>query len=253
MGVILKYNASVIINTFNGNQKWLLDAVHSYLDQKDVNIQLIISTVKGDLSLSTLSSISNIEFCINKQPGIYSQLNNALSLIKNDWFCYAAGDDIAVKTKVKDEIDSCNRRGSKICASGFFITDLHLNEIRRCGTNMSYDISEHLSRNMISDCALIHTSLIKKYGPFDLRCGNHGFWDFWLRVGKEHPEYFLLEETPRWHYRQHSEAKHAKRAKNIKKIEKNERERKLMLNKHIDLLKKYNKMNLLKITKYKVK
>ena len=249
----MKDSVSVIINTFNGNQKWLLDAVMSYINQEKVNVQLIVSTVKGDMALKTLSGISGVEFCINNKPGIYTQLNNAIKLVENEWFCYAAGDDIAIRTKVSEEINACKEYNKKICASGFFITDSNLNELNRVGTNMKYDISEHLSRNMVSDCSLFHSSLLQEFGPFDLECGNHGFWDFWLRIGKVSPEYFLLQKTPRWHYRQHSAAKHAKRAKNIKKMEKNERERKLMLSKHIDLLKKYNKMNLLKITKYKVK
>jgi glycosyltransferase involved in cell wall biosynthesis len=244
-------NASVIINTFNGNQKWLLDAVMSYVNQLDINVQIIISTVVGDKSIETLKEIPGVEFCINKKPGIYSQLNNALPLIKNEWFCYAAGDDIAVETKVRDEINACKSSGAKICASGFFITDSNLKETNRYGTDMKYDISEHLSRNMISDCALMHSSLIKRYGPFDPSCGNHGFWDFWLRIGKEHPEYFLLDKTPRWHYRQHSDAKHAARKRDSAKIDKNERERKVMLKKHLDLLKKYGKEKLLKVRKYK--
>lgn len=249
----MKDSASVIINTFNGNQKWLFDAAMSYVKQEKVNVQLIISTVKGDKSLSTLAGLPGVEFCINNKPGIYSQLNNAIKLVKNEWFCYAAGDDIAVSTKIFEEINACKEYGKKICASGFFITDSSLNELSRVGTDMEYDISEHLARNMVSDCALFHSSLLDNFGPFDLDCGNHGFWDFWLRIGKVHPEYFLLQKTPRWHYRQHSNAQHTKRSKNIEKIKRNEKERKIMLNKHVDLLKKYNKMKLLKIKKYKVK
>lgn len=244
---------SVIMNTFNGNQRWLLDAAKSYLDQKTIEAQLIVSTVKGDPSLETLSGLSNVEFCINDTPGIYSQLNNALDLVDGSWFCYAAGDDVAFNNKFIKEISSCKKAGKKICSSGYVITDQNLKEITRRGSDREYDIKTHLNQNFISDCSMVSSDLLKDYGPFDIDCGNHAFWDFWLRVAKDDSGLFLIQKSPTWYYRQHSSAKHSVRSRDREKVLKNERERKIMIRKHTDLLKKYNLERLLTIDKYKYK
>lgn len=246
------YTASVIINTYNGNQSWLIDAVDSYLNQKNVDIQLIVSTVEKDPSLITLKGYSDkIDFCISDYPNIYYQTNNGLKLVKKEWFAGAAGDDIANNDKIYEEIEVCLANNKKICSSGFTITDENLKAIVKRGKQREYSLEQHLKGNFVSDCSLIHSSLLKDYGPFDLNCGNHAFWDFWIRIAKDHPEYFIFDEKSRWLYRQHSNAQHIKRSKNKRKIIKNEAEHKAMLNKHIDILKKFNSEHLLYKKKYK--
>ena len=245
------YNASIIINTYNGNQEWLNEAVESCLGQKNVNIQLIVSTVKGDPSIRLLKKYSKIDFCINDRPGIYLQLNNALKFIKNEWFAYAAGDDIVFNTKIYEEIEICLKNNKKICSSGFVVTDEKLNKIAKRGKNRLYSLKDNLKSNFVSDCSLIHKSVLDKFAPFSLECGNHAFWDFWIRVARKNSNYFIFDETSRWSYRQHAEAKHLKRVKDKSKIKKNEKERKIMLRRHEDLLKKFNLEHLLKINKYK--
>jgi glycosyltransferase involved in cell wall biosynthesis len=246
------HGASIIISTYNGNQKWLLDAVDSYLNQKNVDIQLIISTVEGDLSLKTLKNYSEkIEFCVSKKPGIYYQLNNAIKLIDREWFASAAGDDIAIETKIFEEINVCLKNKKRICSSGFIVTDEKLNKIGKRGKDREYSLGQHLRGNFVSDCSLIHKTLIDEFAPFDLNCGNHGIWDFWIRVTKKYPDSFIFDKKPRWLYRQHTGAKHILRSKSISKIKKNEAERVIMMKKHITLLKELNMEFLLSIKKYK--
>ena len=56
------YKASVIINTLNDREDWLREAVDSYLQQENVEIQLIVSTIEDDSSLSVLKDYPNIDF-----------------------------------------------------------------------------------------------------------------------------------------------------------------------------------------------
>jgi hypothetical protein len=81
---------SVIINTINENPLVLKKAVDSYLKQYGVKVQLIISTIEGDPSLS----LKGVDFAMLKKEdhvgrsprGSFQQLNNTLPLIKGDYF-----------------------------------------------------------------------------------------------------------------------------------------------------------------------
>ena len=106
-------NASIVINTLNGNQKHLVEAVKSCLNQNGVNIQLIVSTVKGDPSIKTLKGYK-IDLVINNRPGIYYQLNNGLRKVKHEWWSYISGNDVMLPNRRKDESFMCIKYKKKI-------------------------------------------------------------------------------------------------------------------------------------------
>lgn len=207
-------NATVIINTYNNPVHILQQAIESYVSQKNItNLQIIISTVAGDSSIA-LAKQYNLDLSVCPSPGIYKQLNYALQFIKNDWFCYASGNDVACDTKIYDEIQCCINNSKQICYSNFYITNEHLKivKIKNCGP---YDIKRHLKGNFVSDCSLIHKDIINQFTPFNYeQWGNHAYYDLWLRVYKARGNVFCYNDKPEWYYKLYDDSQHIKRQQN---------------------------------------
>lgn len=192
---------SVVMNTYNGNQNWLFEAVNSYLKQRSVRLQLIISTVKGDPSLETLKGFP-VDFVISEKPCIYAQLNKALKAIKGDWYAYASGDDVALSNKLILEYEMAIKYNAKVVYSGYFKVNMRLYN-RQEIIFRDFDINALFSGCYISDCALISRDVIDRYGPFDLECGNLAYYDFWFRVYEGEGNVFVSHKQGTWLYRQH--------------------------------------------------
>lgn len=211
---------SVIMNTYNANQQWLLDAVRSYTYQTNVNIQLIISTVAGDPSIKTLKNY-NVDFVISDEPGIYTQLNKALKAIKGDWYAYASSDDVARRTKLIEEYTAAIKHNAKVVYSGYNLVNSNLGG-RQLKTFQDFNIADLLRSCFISDCALIHRSIINKYGPFDLACGNLAYYDLWFRIYEGEGNIFYSLKKATWNYRQHG-------SQNKRKWQKDSEKRKIQM------------------------
>ena len=222
------YKASIIVCTFKGNQTHLKEAVRSYLYQTDCDIQLIISTVDGDQSLNTLLGY-DVDIVTQKTPSIYGQLNNATKYIKNDWWCYMSGNDVALPNKLKDEISLCESKKKKICYSAYNVVDENLNFIRTNQFQDSYSFEKNLEGNFIADTSLIHKSVSDVYLPFSSEFDNLGYWDFWLRIGKEHSDWFVYNPNPTWNYRVNNDSRHIKRSKDDSWKQRELEDRKKML------------------------
>lgn len=63
---------TVIMNTFQENPYFLSKAINSYIIQKDVKVQLIISTVVGDPSIQFIKRCKPniIDLCISTKKNI---------------------------------------------------------------------------------------------------------------------------------------------------------------------------------------
>jgi glycosyltransferase involved in cell wall biosynthesis len=200
---------TVIMNTVGEDPEVLRTAIKSYLNQNNVQVQLIISTIAGDPSL-LLADELRLDVSVSPNKGIYEQLNYALQYVEGDWFCYASGNDLASPDKLQDETRLCIENKKLICYSDFKIVNekweptgsRHFHE---------YDISRHLQGNFVSDCALIHRSIIDRFAPFDLRWGNHAYWDFWLRVYKALGDVFIYNRRAEWFYRVDGRNQHVQR------------------------------------------
>jgi glycosyltransferase involved in cell wall biosynthesis len=204
-------DASIIINTYNGNQDHLVEAVTSCVNQAGCKIQMIVSTVVGDPSIDTLSKMNfDVEVVKNKKPGIYSQLNNAVKKIKNEWWCYISGNDVMHPNKIFQEANLCNKFGKKVCYSGFDVTDCELNFMHQKRFH-NYSFTKNLEGNFINDAALIHKSLSDKYCPFTEEFDNLGYWDFWLRIGRDNPKCFVYNPNSVFSYRLCNDSRHIKR------------------------------------------
>jgi hypothetical protein len=231
--------ASVIINTLNDNPDFLIESVDAVLNQKMVDVQLLLSTVSGDPSIKTLEG-RGVEFVINDHPGIYYQLNNALKMVKHNWVSYISGNDVMLPNKMYDEISICLERKKMVCYSDYNVMDVNLNFIKT-NSFFEYNFEKHLEGNYVNDAATFHSSLLAQYGLMSEEFDNLGYWDFWLKIGKEHPEYFEYNPNPVFNYRLSDSSRHVKR-KNDPKWKKRELEdRRKMLIRHGELRGKYAK------------
>ena len=225
---------SVIINTYNEDPDKLRQAVQSYENQQGVNVQIIISTVRGDPSVSYGKKHTVI---CSEDPGIYEQLNAACNLIGGEWFCYASGNDVAEPTKCIKEINQCLKTGKLVCYSAYTIVDENLeNPILRGFQQYSYQ--DHLVGNFVSDCAMINTNLLKKFLPFrNEQYGNHAYWDLWLRIYENLGDVFCYLPEATWKYRQESKSAHIQRKKNVAKMRINADLRAKLIKDHVEISK----------------
>ncbi len=130
----------------------------------------------------------------------------------------------------------------KICSSAFYFADEELNILSGVQIHEAYSLKDNLLKCCVSDCSLIHKSVLDEYGPFDTAMENMAHWDFWLRVGERNSEFFMYNPEPLWLYRQHKKKRSGQRRADAagakKKIEKRETARKKMLRKHFHTLEK---------------
>ena len=230
--------ASIVINTFGGNQKHLVEAVESCLNQKSVDIQLIVSTVTGDKSIKTLRR-HNVELMINDRPSIYYQLNNALKKVKHEWWSYISGNDIMLPHKMSQEISLCIKKNKKICYSDYNVMNHDMSKHIKTNSFFDYSFQKQLEGNFVNDAATVHKDVLDKYGPLSEEFDNLGYWDFWLRIGKKHPEYFIYNPSPVFNYRLSNESRHVKRKKDPVWRAREMKERRKMLIRHGPLRGKY--------------
>lgn len=205
------YNASVVINTYRDNTKNLIRVINNYKNQKGVNVQIIISTVEGDTAID-IAKEYNCDLCVSGEPGIYQQLNNAIKLVKNDWYCYASGNDVTYPDKLLQEIQCCIKSNKLICYSDFDTAKANSKTIKK-RSFYKYSYEKHLQGNYVNDAGLIHKSILDKYAPFKLEWNNLAYWDFWLRVYEGEGNIFCYNPNSVFKYIFRNDSSHIKRKK----------------------------------------
>lgn len=233
------FNVNIILNTYRGDQKALRRAVQSCLDQYKCNVKLIVSTVVGDPSIETLKKF-DVKIVTRDEPGIYAQLNTALKEITEEWWCYMSGNDEAYPKKMYSEITRCLNNNAKICYSAF---DSYNTSTKKLTLKKfpEYSFLKHLEGNFVTDVATMHRSVSDKYAPFSEEFDNMGYWDFWLRIGREHPEYFVYNNSPTFKYIVSGDSRHVKRKKNPEWVKREFDDRVKMLKRFGPLRGRYKK------------
>jgi len=229
----MKYSTT-LINSYNDNQKMLNRSIKSCLYQDGAKIQIILSTVKDDPSIQTARKISkDIDIVVNDKPSIYRQINNALPFVRYDWFSFFSGNDVALKTKIRDEINLC-KGNKKICYSSYLKcnngADIKKSKIFNF---FNYDYKKHLEGNFVSDVAVMHKSILDNYYPFKEKFDKFAFYDFWLRVCEgEGESVFIYNSKPTWIYLIDKNSLHQSRRRSEKRKLKYKLYRKFMLSYH---------------------
>lgn len=210
MGKIKKQKVSVVMNSYRENEQYFNQAVLSYLNQKGVEVELIVSTVQGDPCIEWSKKLGVHKIVVNKKPGIYQQLNNALKHMTGDWFAYASSNDVALETKLYNETNTCIANKAKVCYSSFYHTDESL-KIVKTYKSKEYDYQKHLKGNFVNDCATVSMDILRKYAPFRTEHNNHAYHDFWLRIYQGEGNVFAVCKQPTWYYRVFEQSQHLRR------------------------------------------
>ena len=220
---------TILINTFNERPEWLAQNIESQLAQHGEK-QIIVSTMLQDKNHDLLMQYRRrnkieVSFCDHtKHPGhspegAFYQINSALHLVRGEWFYYFSSNDYVDEMKIKNEKQRCIDTGKLICYSSFYHVDNDGKVMSKKTFPEKYDYQLHLTGNFVSDGSLVHTSLLRKYAPFQSdKFGNYSFWDFWLRIYEGEGDVFCYSPENAFFYRQNEEAMHAKRRKSPEKM-----------------------------------
>lgn len=220
---------SVIVNSFNEKEIVFKKTIESILNNKNVDLQIVLSTVSGDNCLNYLKDY-NLTLVVNSKPGIYQQINNTIEHLTGDYITYFSSNDIMSKYKLQIESEMLRQSGKKVCYSAF--NKIEIDGKKNVKSFYDYSFDKHLVGNFVSDCSMVKKDIFTKYSPFNVEYGNHAFHDFWLRIYEGEGDVFVYNPTPTWDYLVTEDSSHFKRSKNPQKKIENELSRQKMLEKH---------------------
>lgn len=233
-------HVTVIMNSCKEKPEYLKAAIESYLNQLDVKIQLIVSTIENDPCIKYIQtnypSVGLCIFPLSEHPGrspqgSFLQINRALPMMKGDWFCFASSNDTALPQKCRIETRLCILSGNEICYSAYnFITADGTH--RRKQLFFNYDYQKHFKGNFVSDCAMMSKRIVDKLLPFKVEYNNYAYWDLWLRAYEAYGNCFVYNSHPTWNYRTLANSMHIQRKKSSRKIAQTLRDRDNMLEAH---------------------
>lgn len=223
---------SVVMISKNDPENFLRESIDGFLKQTGVEVELILSTIVGDSSIEIARSMGVKHIIVNNKAGAYYQLEKGFELVTGDWCCGAGGNDVALPTKLIDEVSACLSNVKKICYSAFYETDENLNILTTIFLN-DYDFDKHIKSNFVADNATISVPLLKKYLPFR-NFGNYNYYDLWLRIAKgEGTDVFIYNNQPNFLYRRGHVASRLNSKRQSKHIWKmDEQDKKRMLAAH---------------------
>jgi hypothetical protein len=224
------YDISVLMNTYQESKDNLIRSINNVFKQRNVDIELIISTVEDDPSIEIIKKYypksKQIKLCISSKAehpgrgpnGIYYQINKALNLVTKRWFTYISSNDAFNNDKFYREISMCVMFRKKVCYSNFYKcknTIANKKVYYKSAPHLTnYNYNKHKNGNYVNDCAVIETELLNKLKPFNYPLyGNTAYWDFWLRVYENYGDQFIYLHTPTWYYIVTNASQHLNRSR----------------------------------------
>ena len=235
---------SVIMNTVNERRDYLDLAIQSWLNQEGIEIELIVSTVEGDVNIDYIREnyplVNVVTMPREDHPiskggkcplGSFMQINNALPHINGGWFTFASSNDIAYPFKALSEVKMCQDNSKLICYSDIDQIDENGSLIRTVKLR-DYDRAAHQQGNFVADCSMVHISIVRGFLPFRTELNNYAYWDLWLRVYEKLGDVFIHQPRSTWGYRQDSNSMHVKRSKSPEQIAEAQKDRSRMLALH---------------------
>jgi hypothetical protein len=220
--------ATVMMNSYREDRERFTRALASVLDN-DVPKQVILSTVDGDPCIAWAEDFP-VEVVVNEKPGIFSQINAMIPLVKGKYVCYASSNDSMYRFKLELECDILEQSGEGVCYSAFHRIE---SGTRRTMSFPHYDHALHLSgKNFVSDCAMMRSDLLRTYGPFDLSEHNHAYHGLWLRIYAGEGNVFIYNDIPTWGYLVTTDSQHQRRQKDAQWHTANEAQRQAMLQRY---------------------
>jgi hypothetical protein len=203
---------SILINSYQPEEKDLLTAINGCLNQIGVNVSIIIITIEDDPTINIINQLnnSNIKLVTIKKidhpgkgpKGIYYQLNEGIKHIKTRFFSYFSSNDIIYPHKSINEITKIINNNAIFCFSSFLIKySSKITKFDYPTDKMNYN--NLLTQNFINDCATIDLiKLPKEMLYFDYKkFENHSYWNLWLTIVKKYGvKSFVYNNNPEWEY-----------------------------------------------------
>ena len=223
------------MNCYNEQPATFLRAANSYLYQKRVKVQLIISTVAGDPCIALCKNLP-VTLLVNERADIWHQLNNGFKAVKGDWVTYGSSNDVAIKDKQIKEVTACIKYDKKVCYSAYYMYFPTLKS-KHIVKFFDYNYLKHLRQSYVSDCSLFSKELLDKYGPLKEEFVNSAFQDFWLRIYEGEGNVFYYYPIPTWIYYQRKDSRHISKRKNPEIMQKEKEARIRMIATHLKISK----------------
>jgi hypothetical protein len=241
-------DATILINSVNPLKSDLTRSIFGCLNQKGVNVKVIVVTIEGDETINIVNQIKNKNLDLlvidkNKHPGkgprgIYYQINEGLKKINTRYYSYFSSNDEIYPTKIMNEIKNIVNDDSIACFSNFLIT-------HNGGKTVKHQKKPIINKKnlikgcFINDCATIdlikYKDRKKKNLYFDyMKYSNDCYYELWLdlvcNLGNNSISY---NDNIEWHYiRDENKSQSLQTKKNEKKMREKLRVRNILLNKY---------------------
>ncbi|MGA2226099.1 MAG: glycosyltransferase [Syntrophobacteraceae bacterium] len=181
---------SVIIPTFN-RAKFVVDAVRSVLDQKDVPEHLEIIVVDDGSTDNTSEALAALpgEFgCVRREhSGVSAARNLGISLSSGEWIAFLDSDDLWLPGKLRAQMKFfSDHPDALLCQTGeiWIRNRRRLNPRKYHEKPQGYCFPLLLERCLVSPSAVvIHRRLFDLAGLFDESLPACEDYDLWLRIG----------------------------------------------------------------------
>jgi len=220
---------SVIVNSYNEGEKLFRRTIESIKESSNVDLQIVVSTVKGDNCIGWTKDY-DVTLIINEKPGIFEQINATIPHLTGDYITYFSSNDKMSKYKLKIESDILKKTNKKVCYSSY--NRIELDNTKNVKKFYDYSYEKHLTGNFVSDCSMVTKDVFLKYTPFRTEYGNHAYHDLWLRIYEGEGNVFVYNQIPTWDYIVTENSSHYKRSKDPKRKQENELSRQEMLKHH---------------------
>ena len=192
------YSVTVIMPVYGEKSEYLVSAIDGYLRQRNIKLQLVISTIEDDPCIEYIENNwaykikkGLIKFCIsdkNSHPGygyhgFYYQIHQGFKFVRTRWCTVASGNNLVSDTKLYLEIQACLDSKKLISYS-----DESTGSFLSRSSNYSYNA--HLTANFVPNCALVDSHIMISMMPFDMQYQKYAFWDLWLRIYQKYGNVF---------------------------------------------------------------
>ena len=225
------YDITVIVNSYNPEEKDLVNSINSILNQIKIKVKIFVVTIENDVTINYINNINNnnIKLIIcdkNKHPGkgpkgIYYQLNEGLKHVTTKYYSYFSSNDIMKPTKLYNEIEKIKKDNSIFCFSKYN------NVFPNKTISFEYDINRMnfdnlIKTNFINDCATIDLEKLSNKLQFNYeKFENVCYWELWLSLLQKYGnECMSYNDNIEWDYiRIESKSQAMKRNKNKNEID----------------------------------
>ena len=207
---------SVITPTLNqGN--FIEKTIKSVLDQKYPNLEYIVMDGGStDNTLKVLNKFKDkLKFFSGKDKGQSDAINKGIISSTGDIICFVNSDDYLLEGSLKKVADFFLKNSNAFWLTGkCYVVDEKNKEVRKLITLYKNLFLKYLRiKKIFSVVQFIsqpstfwRREVFDKVGPFDIRLNYDMDYDYWLRIWKKYPLYYMDEYLSSYRVHKNSKA-----------------------------------------------